>query len=69
MAKLDGSANTIIKKIEVYSSAGSNLLESIDNVSAARPFHIDVRSGDSLPHSIPSSSKRAPTSSATWTTC
>jgi hypothetical protein len=28
--QLDGSANSLIKKIEVYSSAGSNLLESID---------------------------------------
>jgi hypothetical protein len=28
--QLDGSAHSLIKKIEVYSSAGSNLLESID---------------------------------------
>lgn len=31
VAALDGSANSLIKKIEIYSSAGSNLLESIDN--------------------------------------
>jgi hypothetical protein len=30
-AQLDGSAHSLIRKIEVYSSAGSNLLESIDN--------------------------------------
>lgn len=31
VAQLDGSAHSLIRKIEVYSSAGSNLLESIDN--------------------------------------
>jgi hypothetical protein len=30
-AQLDGSAHSMIRKIEVFSSAGSNLLESIDN--------------------------------------
>lgn len=33
-AQLDGSAHSLIKKLEVYSSAGSNLLESIDNYGA-----------------------------------
>lgn len=33
VAALDGSAHSLIRKVEVYSSAGSNLLESIDNVS------------------------------------
>lgn len=31
IAQLDGSAHSLIRKIEVFSSAGSNLLESIDN--------------------------------------
>jgi hypothetical protein len=69
LAKFDGSANTIIKKIEVYSSAGSNLLESIDNVSVARALNnTEARSDDSLPHSTPSYFKHVPTLSAISTT-
>lgn len=41
-ANLDGSAASIIRKIEVYSSAGSNLLESIDNYSVLYHANLNV---------------------------